>query len=112
MCVFFCSGDKNRGVPPKALIFAAASVAIVVLLIVFLVVFLRLRRKKKNKNSEHRHESKLSNSDMEGDFSCVVFFLCLYPLFQCSFDIFLTQFLDTWFISFLYIQMKILARIQ
>ncbi|KAL0764008.1 hypothetical protein Bca101_080159 [Brassica carinata] len=38
--------DQNRGVPPKALIFAAVSAAAVVLFIAFLVVYLRSRNKK------------------------------------------------------------------
>ncbi|XP_010431834.1 PREDICTED: cysteine-rich receptor-like protein kinase 26 [Camelina sativa] len=60
-------GDKNRGVP-KALIFAAASVAVVVFVIVFLLGFLRLRRKMKN--SEHQQEKEnISMDSMKFSFS-------------------------------------------
>ncbi|EOA18537.1 hypothetical protein CARUB_v10007091mg [Capsella rubella] len=65
-------GDKNRGVP-KAVIFAAASVAVVVFVIALLVVYLRRRRKKtkiKINNSEHQHENgNISMHSMKYNFS-------------------------------------------
>ncbi|KFK30476.1 hypothetical protein AALP_AA7G265900 [Arabis alpina] len=52
-------GDKNRGVPPKALIFSAVSVGVAVLIIMFLVLFLRSRKKKKTQNEVRKLEDSM-----------------------------------------------------
>ncbi|KAH0924426.1 hypothetical protein HID58_024444 [Brassica napus] len=64
--------DKNRGVPPKALIFAAVSAAVFVLFIAFLVVYLRSRKKKlkRRTTSEERNlEEDISTDSMRFDFT-------------------------------------------
>ncbi|CAN7027592.1 unnamed protein product [Brassica rapa subsp. trilocularis] len=64
--------DKNRGVPHKALIFAAVSAAVFVLFIAFLVVYLRSRKKKlkRRTTSEERNlEADISTDSMRFDFT-------------------------------------------
>ncbi|XP_033129579.1 cysteine-rich receptor-like protein kinase 26 isoform X3 [Brassica rapa] len=64
-------GDKNRGVPHKALIFAAVSAAVFVLFIAFLVVYLRSRKKKlkRRTTSEERNLEDISTDSMRFDFT-------------------------------------------
>ncbi|KAF2531024.1 hypothetical protein F2Q70_00033630, partial [Brassica cretica] len=66
------SWDQNRGVPPKALIFAAVSAAVVVLFIAFLVVYLRSRKtklKRRTTSEEPNLEEDISTDSMRFDFT-------------------------------------------